>query len=221
MLADMLLVAGIGLMVAGLSVFAASLPARAMEAVSALLCVGGLSAWLHQVLNRWTRDREMARSIQATSGAAAGPVSQLFGEYSPYVVQAAEDLGRSGDASAVPALLNVLETCVDMQRPGWREVAEALAEALGKIGDPRALPALYRLENVRGIGFIPAIRQAISVIEPRANLLRAGTAPEHLPGTLLRSIRSSSCEVDPHQLLHVGTTDSPAIENAAGTIVSP
>jgi len=114
----------------------------------------------------------------------------LNGTNTPTIIKAARTLGDARDATAVPSLLLVLERCVDTQQPGWRDIAEALAEALGKIGDGRALPLLVRLENVRGIGFIPSIRGAIAEIEPQSSLLRPGSAVPADHAVLLRSVRS-------------------------------
>src|SRR5262249_8611517 len=126
---------------------------------------------------------------------------QLFGEYPPYVIEAAEKLGQQRDLTAVPALLRALEQSVDSQRPGWIEQSAALANALAQICDRRALPLLYRLDNVRGIGFIPAIRNAITAIEPHSSLLRPGSAGGAIPETLLRPAQGRFAEEPPAILL--------------------
>src|ERR1041385_3638572 len=115
----------------------------------------------------------------------------LFGSYSPYVIDTAVRLAEERDVTAVPALIIALQRCVDQQSPGWREVAEALVLALARIGDRRALNLLYRLENVRGIGIIPSIREAIAAIEPQTSLLRPGSADDALTETLLRPAHST------------------------------
>ena len=53
---------------------------------------------------------------------------------------------------------------------------------------------IARLENVRGIGFIPSIRNAIAEIEPQSSLLRAGSADDSQQEMLLRPARSSTEE---------------------------
>ena len=99
---------------------------------------------------------------------------RLQDSHVPNVILAAERLGEARDTTAVPDLMSALERCVETQPPGWSECAAALANALARIGDRRALPLLYRLDNVRGIGLIPAVRNAIAAIEPQTSLLRAG-----------------------------------------------
>ena len=110
----------------------------------------------------------------------------LYGDYTPYVVEAAEKLGAARETTALPALMYVLEQTVNTQPPGWRDKAEALAVALGKMGDRRALPLLYRLTNWRGIGLLTAVHEAIDRIEPETSLLRAGSADDLPTETLLR-----------------------------------
>ncbi|HEV2471757.1 MAG TPA: hypothetical protein VGS41_03770 [Chthonomonadales bacterium] len=141
----------------------------------AIAAAAPAALFLYRRVRSSIHDRAAHRSVEMGSTLARDLGPQLFGEYPPYVIEAAERLSADKDTTAVPALLKALEGCVDVQRPGWRDVAEALARALGEIGDRRALPVLYRLENVRGIGLIPAIREAIAVIEPQTSLLRAGS----------------------------------------------
>jgi hypothetical protein len=115
-------------------------------------------------------------------------------------VEAAEKLAAARDSTAVPAILRALQTCADSQSPGWRERAEALANAHGAIGDRRSLPLLYRLENVRGIGFIPAVRSAIAAIEPQTSLLRPGSVEAVNVPQLLRPADQSIDEEPKHLL---------------------
>lgn len=129
---------------------------------------------------------------------------QLLGSYTPYVLEAAQQLGQARVAGAVPHLMYALETCVNGQQPGWRDHAEAFVEALALIGDRRALPLLQRLENVRGIGLLPAIRHAIAEIEPQTSLLRAGAAPDIDCDTLLTPAQSAA--EDPQTLLKISGT---------------
>lgn len=154
----------------------------AVAAFSAIVCMFGL----RRLFRRW---RQAQRIRQAQFSPLAETLTpQLQGAYSPYVIEAAERLGEARDVTAVPALIVALEHCVETQRPGWRDRAAALADALGRIGDRRALPLLYRLDNVRGIGLIPAVRNAIAFIEPQTSLLRAGSADNVPPQSLLRSV---------------------------------
>jgi hypothetical protein len=139
---------------------------------------------------RWRNSRDLRRTPPSQQTAAR--IEQLMGNHPPYVIEAAKELGDSQDAAAVPALLEVLERCVDTQHPGWRDVAEVVVDALARLGDRRALPLLYRLETVRGIGFIPSIRNAIAEIEPQTSLLRAGSADAELQKALLRPARADA-----------------------------
>jgi hypothetical protein len=81
-----------------------------------------------------------------------------------------------------------------------------VVEALTKIGDRRALPILYRIENVRGIGFITNIREAIAAIEPQTSLLRPGSA-DLPPETLLRPVQSRVGPDEPALLLRATDSD--------------
>ncbi len=153
-----------------------------VAAFCAIVCVVGL----RRLFRRWRQARHIRQAQFSPLAETLTP--QLQGEYSPYVIEAAERLGEARDVSAVPALIVALEHCVETQRPGWRDRAAALADSLGRIGDRRALPLLYRLDNVRGIGLIPAVRNAIASIEPQTSLLRAGSADNVPPQSLLRSV---------------------------------
>jgi hypothetical protein len=175
----------LGIALGGLSLITCEL-AEWVVGCCALL---GCGVWLRHTGGRWKQARLVRQAPQ--SELALELTQQLFGNHSPYVIEAAQRLGAARDTTAVPALIYVLERCVDSQQPGWRDVAESIAIALGEIGDGRALPLLYRLENVRGIGFIPAIRSAIAEIEPQSSLLRAGSADEMQQAVLLRPARSS------------------------------
>lgn len=152
--------------------------------------LGGLATlaaadWGKRSLQEWTRERRLRRAHRHESELVASLTPQLLGEYPEYVMEAAELLGEARDPTAVPALMRVLESCVDMQRPSWREIAEVVVKALAKIGDRRSLALLYRIENVRGIGIITEIRAAIAAIEPQTSLLRPGGL-DSLPNVLLR-----------------------------------
>jgi hypothetical protein len=175
-----------GIALGGLAVFTSEVA----EHLAAWMGVFSGGLWLRCAGQRWRRQREL-RPTQP-SELAAELTQHLTGNYTPYVIEAAEKLGEARDVTAVPALVQVLERCVDTQHPGWRDVAEAVANALARIGDRRALPLLYRLETVRGIGFIPSIRNAIAEIEPQTSLLRAGSADAEQQKVLLRPVRSSA-----------------------------
>jgi len=130
-----------------------------------------------EVRATWLRRTELEISPLAES-----LIPQLYGQFSPYVIEAAERLGDERDASAVPALLCVLERCVEVRRPGWEEIAGTLIGVLAAIGDRRALPVLYRLESIQDVGLALLIRQALAAIEPQACLLRPydGSSPDAL-----------------------------------------
>src|SRR5438128_7438475 len=106
----------------------------------------------------WMQKLKLHRASRRISPLAEAEIPQLLGDHSPSIIEAAAKLGEARDTSAVPALIGVLETWVNAQRPGWGDVTEALIQALERIGDRRALPLLYRLLNVRGIGVLPSIR---------------------------------------------------------------
>ncbi|MCS6777515.1 MAG: HEAT repeat domain-containing protein [Chloroherpetonaceae bacterium] len=171
-----------------------SLPAPFWTGVLASVSVMAVVDWLRRPLREWARDTRMRWAHQRETEQVAQWTPHLLGDYPPYVIEAARALGETRDPTAVPALLRVLEQCVDMQRPSWREIAEAIIDALAQIGDRRALPLLYRIENVRGIGLIPCIREAIAAIEPQTSLLRPG-CPQSLSEALLRPARHQpECE---------------------------
>ncbi len=167
-----------------------------------------LAGWIHRTGKSWFRQELQGKRAVAEASPEAAPwVNRLFGNYPPYVVEAAEELGAARDITSVPALMFVLENCVAQQPAGWREEAEALANALGQIGDGRALPMLKRLENVRGIGFIPAIRSAIASIEPNSSLLRASSQHSAEMKTLLLPGTSLESEQERQILLRVAEAD--------------
>jgi hypothetical protein len=173
-----------GLLIGGINVLTTEIGER-LTACAALFAA---CSWTGKTAHRWVKTSRVRRAARTE---LAEELTQLLrGNDTEYVVEAAEKLGEARDTSAVPDLIFELERCLESQRPGWRERSEALANALARIGDPRALPLLYRLENVRGIGLIPAIRNAIAEIEPRANLLRAGNAHGDSPDTLLHPVRN-------------------------------
>ena len=150
------------------------------------LAVGASS--LRKKISAWRQRRRVKQAEYSPLADWLAP--RLQDSHVPNVILAAERLGEARDTTAVPDLMNALERCVETQPPGWSECAAALANALARIGDRRALPLLYRLDNVRGIGLIPAVRNAIAAIEPQTSLLRAGSAFDVPPGSLLRSVQT-------------------------------
>jgi len=205
-----LLGVGVCLLIAGVAAGGLSeVPSPVWEALWGGLALACLCRSVRRALRRWRAELRLRRGQRQESALAARLTPQLFGDYPPYVIEAAERLGQERDRSAVPALLRALEQSVDTQRPGWQEQAESLANALAQMGDRRALPLLYRLESVRGIGFIPAIRGAITSIEPQTSLLRPGSADFTVPETLLRPARSIHADEPPAVLLR-------AVDRASG-----
>ena len=164
--------------------------------------------WIRRGVLRLKRRRVLVQAKKRTSPEIAALILELRGAYPPYIIEAAEQLGKARDRTAVPALLDVLEQVAENQRPGWRDVAAALADALAEIGDGRALPLLYRLENVRGIGFIPNVRNAIAVIEPQAVLLRAGSADDAIQSAMLLRPAYGAGESDKALLLRAAEADA-------------
>jgi hypothetical protein len=203
-----LLVLGILLLAMGLLMGGLPAIVNSTLCLSAVFGTGlaGCGMWLRRIVTGWKQERRVSRAGRRASPLAEELTPLLFGSYNLYVMEAAEKLGEARDATAVPALLCVLERCVDSQRPGWREVGESLVTALERIGDRRALSLLYRLETVRGIGFIPSIRSAIAAIEPQTSLLRPGSA-DYIPlETLLRPAEAQNAGESPAVLLRA--TDS-------------
>ena len=200
---------GVSILVTGILLIISNVVS--IREVSALLAGAGvtlLAGGLHRAGKGWVRQEiQGKRAAEEASPGAAPWVSRLFGSYPPYVVEAAQELGAARDITAVPALMFVLENCVAQQPAGWREEAEALANALGQIGDGRALPMLRKLENVRGIGFIPAIRSAIARIEPNSSLLRASSQQSGEVSTLLIPCSSLESEQERLILLRVADTE--------------
>lgn len=143
--------------------------------------------WIRRLIRAWKQKQRITQ--EGYSPLAAKLTPNLLGSYSPYVIEAAEQLGEARDVTAVPVLITALERCMENQPPGWSERASALANALARIGDRRALPLLYRLDNVRGIGLIPAVRNAIAAIEPQSSLLRPGSIHDVPSHALLRSVQ--------------------------------
>ncbi|MCW3100963.1 MAG: hypothetical protein JWL77_6581 [Chthonomonadaceae bacterium] len=159
---------------------------------------GGI--FLHRTARSWKNNLQLRRSARGASAFAEEWIPMLYGNYTPYVVEAAERLGAARETTAVPALMHVLEQTVNTQPPDWCETAEALVIALGKMGDRRALPLLQRLSNVRGIGLLTVVHEAIDRIEPETSLLRPGSADD-LPREILLRPAESCPETDPATLL--------------------
>lgn len=173
-----------------------------LPALSASIGIVAAAVEIRHRIADWTAEMRLRYARDKESELAAAQTPNLFGEYTPYVVEAAGRLGEARDATAVPALMTALERCANLQRPGWSERAEALSRSLGRIGDRRALPLLYRLENVRGIGFISAVRGAIAEIEPQSSLLRPDTG-RYPPEILLRPAHDVDAELRAASLLRV------------------
>lgn len=191
-----------GVVLAGLILLGLGLGMCSQPAVEA--CQELLARFSSGVLPApWSRRKTAALDclFPQSAGALPCPLFHLISDSPDQVIAAVRRLGAGQDRGAVPALLLLLSDCVDSQHPGWRDIAESATEALGQIGDRRALPLLLRLENVRGIGIIPVIRQAISQIEPRSSLLRPGRTGLEPPETLLRSARNKDLPHDPALLV--------------------
>ena len=164
-----------------------------------LSVAGGLM--LHRTLRLWGNSARLNRNIRvAASPLAEEWIPMLYGEYTPYVVEAAQRLGTARETTSVPAMLHVLEQTVQNQPPGWCDSAEAIVVALGKMGDRNALPLLYRLTSWRGIGFQTAVCEAIDRIEPQTSLLRPGSVDD-LPHEILLRPADACSESDPALLL--------------------
>ncbi|MDE2126139.1 MAG: hypothetical protein KGJ62_06080 [Armatimonadetes bacterium] len=166
--------------------------------LAAVFALGGAAGALALLLVIWWTRHTQKRAERRCSDLVSELTPQLLGDYGPFVIDAASRLGMANDPTAVPVLMRALDQYVEAQRPGWRDVAEEIVQALGKLGDRRALPLLRRLETVRGIGFIGALRAAIASIEPQTSLLRPGVHAVH---TLLRPSRSALERADRDELV--------------------
>ena len=153
------------------------------------LCAVTLAVGASTLRKKWGIWNRRRKKQAEYSKLADWLTPRLRDSHVPNVITAAERLGAARDVTAVPDLMAALERCVETQPPGWSECAAALANALARIGDRRALLLLYRLDNVRGIGLIPAVRNAIAAIEPQTSLLRAGSVFDVPPTSLLRSVQ--------------------------------
>lgn len=192
---------GIGLVILGGVQLLPTLIQSPHAAAAVVVCISAASGvFLYRALRDWSHATQVKRNLHGTSAVAAEWIPMLYGNYTPYIVEAAERLGGAREAAAVPALMHVLEQTVNTQPPDWCYTAEALVVALGKMGDRRALPLLHRLSNVRGIGLLTVVHEAIDRIEPETSLLRPGSAEDLPRETLLRPAESCP-ESDPAILL--------------------
>lgn len=92
---------------------------------------------------------------------------------------AAYRLGRSGDPSAVPALIAAL-------RDPDAGVRRAAAEALGCLGDPRAIPALYEALGTVDVYLRQAAERALQRIEYLSRLPPPAPVPPSPPVPVLK-----------------------------------
>jgi len=169
--------------------------------VAGVLCISaGGGIVLYRVIHDYLRDKRLKQNMRGVSTEAAQWIPMLYGSYTPYVMEAAEQLGAARETTAVPALMDVLEQTINTQPPDWCDTSESLVIALGQMGDRRALPLLQRLSNVRGIGLLTAVHEAIDRIEPQTSLLRPGSADD-LPREILLRPAESCTESDPTLLL--------------------
>ncbi|HZT43094.1 MAG TPA: hypothetical protein VFA07_13075 [Chthonomonadaceae bacterium] len=205
-LAYFLFCLGIGLIVLGLALAIGIVMLPGSSEAWIVIAIAAPPACVGLCLCQVARERAwearatwLRRSEGQISPLAESLIPQLYGEFSLYIIEAAERLGEERDETAVPALLCVLERCVEVRRPGWEDIAGALIGALATIGDRRALPVLYRLDSFQEVGLTPAIRQALAAIEPQASLLRPLTGPS--PDTLLRPAPNDSATEEPQLLL--------------------
>lgn len=206
------LVIGIGVTMLTFGLLSGGLAPLRWFWLAAIISAAGihLAGRLLRYVRRLRREAEVRHASNCLSTLAETLVPQLTGNFPEFIIQAAEQLGCHRDFSAVPALMRALEECVDVQRPGWRDVAESLVRSLAAIGDRRSLPLLQRLENVRGIGLIPIIRSSIDSIEPQTSLLRPGSATGAPCDLLLRPLSGSAVD-GRDMLLQPAGTDAGAL----------
>ena len=204
----LLLILGAVMSVIGFSYGLVALVGEPASGITLTLALTTLGFWTRRGFIYLKRRRKLKQAPPPESPQIAALIAELNGEYTPYIIEAAEQLGKARDKAAVPALLRVLEQSAENQRPGWREVSAALVNALADIGDGRALELLYRLENVRGIGFIPNVRNAIAIIEPQAVLLRASSETDSIQSGLLLRPAHGKNETDKALLLRATEADT-------------
>jgi hypothetical protein len=197
----LVLALGIGfLLVGGLQLLPVLIHSpQALGAVALCAATAG-SGPLVLALRDWRQEKRLQEDLFKVSTEAAQWIPVLYGNYMPYVVEAAERLGAARETTAVPALLHVLERTLHVQPPGWHEAAEAMVTALGKMGDRRALPLLQRLWNVREGDLLAVAQEAIDRLEPETSLLRPGSA-DSLPGATLLRPTVAAADADPATLL--------------------
>ena len=203
-----LVVMGAALLLIGLTYGLVALLGETSSGVTLAGAAALVGLWTRRGVTLLKRRRKVERAAVTNSPAVAARIAELYGEYPPYVIEAAQQLGQERDRTAVPALLHVLEQTAENQRPGWRDVGAALTDALAEIGDGRALELLYRLENVRGIGFIPNVRNAIAVIEPQSVLLRASGENGSAQAALLLRPAHGAGETDKTLLLRAAEAET-------------
>lgn len=137
----------------------------------------------------WRKSKSVKRNTNAISDRSRALLLELSGAYKPYIIEAAEELGSSGERAIVPDLISVLELTVRGERPGWQDIATALIVALGDLGDSRALPALESMLNVRDLCDLPALLTAIEMLgnaESNDQLLRPINFDPSAVNSLLR-----------------------------------
>ena len=202
--ATFVLLLGIGFVILGGAQILPILLRSPYALAIAALCVSVVGGTLlHRNLRQWGDNTRRERCLHDVTPLVEEWLPMLSGNYTPYVVEAAEKLGAARETMAVPTLLHVLEQTVRHQPPGWCDSAEAIVVALGKMGDRRALPLLHRLTSWRGIGFVSAVCEAIDRIEPETSLLRAASVHD-LPQELLLRPADACTDSDPALLLRAG-----------------
>ncbi len=158
-------------------------------AVTAVLCLTGLRALVSRlgrgIKARLREEREIAQVVEAGVEEAVG--RRVLGEYVPYVVEAARELGAQPHPAAASLLRLALERLLASRPAGWREMAGGLAEALAAQGDLRALSLLYRVQQAAGTEEVGGLAGSITLLEGRAHLLRSAE-PDTTRETLLRSV---------------------------------
>ena len=206
--ATVCLATGLGFFVVGSAELIPTLIRSPHAFVGVVLCTSAVSGvLLHRSFRSWGNSRRVQQNLKGASPLAADWIPMLYGDYTPYVVEAAQHLGDAKETTAVPALMHVLDRTVNRQPPGWCDSAEAMVVALGKMGDRRALSLLHRLSNVRVIGLLTVVHEAIDRIEPETSLLRPGSA-EGLPAEILLRPAAACSDPDPATLLRAESSGS-------------
>ena len=148
----------------------------------------------------WLRWRSALRSFAGVSG-DEGIALRLIGDYAPFSIEAANELGKLRDLSGAPILMYGIERLIADEPGGWREMISAMVGALREIGDPKALPLLQRLQKMRGADEITGLTATIAELEHLIGLLRPTECETQSGEILVRPVMPQTGDVQKEVLL--------------------